>query len=298
MNKNNLSQKGFIIPVIIAMIAFLIVIGVLYIYNNKEVEAPIIKEENIKLNNTEITGNKEDLVSFSVKAGDSVSGVLSLTGAVKNAYFFEGNIIVKLLDENQNVLKSGFGIATTDWMTSLPVSFTSTIDTIGLNGSGYILIENDDPSSGEGGPAKKILIPVIFDNEDVETMNIKLYFSNNILNPEMLDCGLVYPVSRVIRETKGVAGATLDELIKGPTIEEKENGYFSSIPVGTKVNSIKMVGDTLYIDFNEMVMGGGGSCGQMAKYNSFMTTLKQFENIKNIKMTVEGKGNTEDIFQP
>jgi spore germination protein GerM len=297
--KNNLSQKGFIIPVIVAIIVFLIIVGGIYIYSQKKVEAPIVNnEENIIVKSTEVLGNKEDLVSFSVKGGDSVSGVLNLTGTVKNAYFFEGNIIVDLLDANQNILKKGNGMAKTEWMTKDPVSFVSTIDTTGLNGNGYILVQNDDPSGGEGGPAKKILIPVVFNNEDKNMMSIKLYFPNSILNPKMLDCGLMYPVSRVIGETKGVANATLGELIKGPTEEEKTNGYFSSIPVGTKVNSIKMVGDTLFIDFNEIVVGGGGSCGQVAKFNSFMTTLKQFTTIKDIKMTVDGKGNTEDIFQP
>jgi hypothetical protein len=297
MNKNNLSQKGFIVPVIVAIIAVLIIVLGVYIYSNKKVEAPIASSNNdIKIKDIEILGNKEDLVSLSVKEGESVSGILDITGAVKNAYFFEGNIIVGLLDANQNILKSGNGIATTDWMTTNPVSFTSKIDTTGLSGEGYILIQNDDPSGGEGGPAKKILIPVVFDNSSQKMMSVKLYFPNNILNPEMIDCSLVYPVSRMIGETKGVASATINELLKGPTDEEKKNGYFSSIPVETKVNSIKIENGILSVDFSKEAEYGGGSCAQAAKARSIVKTLTQFSTVKNVKLSIEG--NTEDIFQP
>lgn len=106
--------------------------------------------------------NKDDLVEFSIEPGSVVSGEMIVTGTVKNAYFFEANILISLLDANQNVLKRGFGTATTDWMTTGPVSFTANIDATDLTGAGYIEIRNDDPSDGEAGPAKIILIPVVF----------------------------------------------------------------------------------------------------------------------------------------
>lgn len=294
--KNNLLNRGYIVSILLGIIVFLVVVGGIYIYSNKKVEAPIVVGGD--KTNLEITGNKDDLVSFSVKPGDEVSGILNLIGSVKGGYFFEGNIKIFLLDSNQNVLKSGFGTATTEWTTADPVSFTSSIDSTGLNGTGFILIQNDDPSDGEGGVAKKILIPVIFNNTAQKTMNVKLYFPNKIFNPESFDCSLVYPITRIIPYTEAVASATLDELIKGPTKEEEKNGYFGVIPDGTKVNSITMTKGVLLIDFNQIVIGGGGSCGQVAKFNSFMTTLKQFSTVKDVQMTVLGKGNTEDIFQP
>ena len=299
MNKNNLNKGSFVMKVILGVVLILVIFGGIYLYTNKKADAPVVVAPE---NNLEILGNKEDLVSFSVEPGDKVSGILNLSGSIKNAYFFEANIGISLLDENKNVLKEGYGTATTDWMTTEPVSFTTTIDATGLSGKGYILIQNDDPSGGEGGPAKKIFIPVVFENkfvaENKETMTVKLYFGNKIFNPEMLDCSLVYPVERVIPFTKAVATATLNELLKGPTSEEKQKGYFSSIPDGVKVNSIKMVGGTLLIDFNEVAMSGGGSCGQSAKGSSMFTTLRQFPTVKDIKMTVNGKGETADLFQP
>jgi hypothetical protein len=159
MNKNNLNKGSFIIKVILGVVLILVIFGGIYLSTKKKVDAPVVV---VPENNLKILGNKEDLVSFSLNPGDTVSGILNLSGSVRNAYFSEGNILVKLLDENQNVLKEGHGTATTEWMTVEPISFTASIDSTGLKGKGYILIQNDDPSDGEGGPAKKILIPVVF----------------------------------------------------------------------------------------------------------------------------------------
>ena len=155
--------------ILLIVILILIVIG-LYFITGKKAESPIVKVIPI-VKIPEILGNKDDLVSFSVKPGDNVSGVLYLMGSVKNSYFFEGNIRVFLLGPEKNIMKSGFGTATTEWTTTDPVSFTLTIDSTGLIGPGYILIQNDDPSSGEGGPAKQIFIPVNFKNIPTSTSN-------------------------------------------------------------------------------------------------------------------------------
>lgn len=109
----------------------------------------------------EIEGNIYDLVSFSVKPGDTVSGVLNFSGAVKGAYFFEGNIGINVLDVNKKILKQGYAMSTTDWMTAEPVSFSGTIDLTGLPaGLGYIQITNDNVS-GLPENDKFIYIPIV-----------------------------------------------------------------------------------------------------------------------------------------
>lgn len=148
-------MKNIILFILILSLGFL----VFNFYSKKNIE----KEDKVYKSSLEVSGpNKDDLIEFSVKPGSTVSGKMTVTGTVKNAYFFEANISINLLDANQNVLKAGYGTATTDWMTTGPVSFTANIDATGLSGFGYIEIQNDDPSDGEGGPAKIILIPVIF----------------------------------------------------------------------------------------------------------------------------------------
>ncbi len=110
---------------------------------------------------SEVLGNKDDLVSLSVKAGQEVGGKFKIVGAVKGAYFFEANIIINILDVNKNVLKKGYATATNEWMTVEPVSFEGDIDFTNLpSGPAYIEIHNDN-ASGLPEHDKSILIPII-----------------------------------------------------------------------------------------------------------------------------------------
>lgn len=157
-NKDSRSRLILISIIILLCIIFVAIFVIQSNMKGKE----LINTPIAKVNTSEILGNKEDLVYFSVNAGQEVSGVLNVVGSVKGGYFFEANILVNILDINKNILKTGYGNAITDWMTSEPVSFESNIDFSGLpKGSAYIEIKNDDPSNGEGGVLKTILIPII-----------------------------------------------------------------------------------------------------------------------------------------
>ena len=110
----------------------------------------------------QISGNKDDLLAFSIMPNTKVHGVVSYRGIVKGGYFFEANILVNVLDMNKNVLLKSNGVAKGDWMTIDPVNFEGNLDFTNIKkGPAYIEIQNDDPSGGEGGPAKKIQIPII-----------------------------------------------------------------------------------------------------------------------------------------
>ena len=112
-------------------------------------------------NETKILGNTEDLVSFSVEPGQEVSGEIIATGSIKGGYFFEGNILVNILDDNKKLLRAGNGNAKTDWMTSEPVGFDAILDFTKLKkGNAYIEIHNDN-ASGLPEKDKSILIPII-----------------------------------------------------------------------------------------------------------------------------------------
>jgi hypothetical protein len=111
----------------------------------------------------QISGNRSDLISFSVPAGGKVSGVVSFRGVVKGGYFFEANILVNILDQNKNLIKQSNAIAMTDWMTTEPVTFEGSIDFGGLpKGRAYIEIHNDN-ASGLPENNKNILIPIVIE---------------------------------------------------------------------------------------------------------------------------------------
>jgi hypothetical protein len=116
---------------------------------------------------SQISGNKEDLVSFSVKPGDALHGPVFYRGTVKGAYFFEANIGISIKDADRQLLKNDHATATGDWMTTGPVDFEGMIDLSGLpKGPAYFVITADDPrdASERGGAAiKEILIPIIIE---------------------------------------------------------------------------------------------------------------------------------------
>ncbi len=112
--------------------------------------------------NLSMTGNVSDLVDVSIEPGQSLSGVTTITGSLKGAYFFEATATGKVLDENKNTLKTFPLTSTSDWMTTDAVSFTGTVDLTGIRATqGYIRLGNENPSGDPSGD-KYVDIPVVF----------------------------------------------------------------------------------------------------------------------------------------
>lgn len=109
----------------------------------------------------QVEGSKEDLISFSIKPGQEVSGKIIFTGSIKGGYFFEGNIIVNILDENRKIIRQSNANAVGDWITDKTVLFEGTMDFSSLpKGKAYIEIHNDN-ASGLPENDKSILIPIV-----------------------------------------------------------------------------------------------------------------------------------------
>ncbi|HOX96788.1 MAG TPA: GerMN domain-containing protein [bacterium] len=140
----------------------------------------------------------------------------------------------------------------------------------------------------------KIMVPVYFQYND--QMEVKVYFNHNAKAGMPDECSYTQATSRYMTRTTGVARAALTALLQGPTNDEKNNGYFSNIPVGTTLNSIRIENGTAYADFSEELNNTGGSCAVGGIYASINDTLKQFSTVQNVVISVNGR--TEDILQP
>ncbi len=158
MKKKSKIITGTIIVFVLALTVILIYSG-----NKKVVVAPVTVDNTMLpiVDKSQILGNKDDLVSFSVSPNVKVHGVLSYRGVIKGGYFFEANIGIHILDASKKVLKTSNAVAKTDWMTAGSVSFEGNIDFTGLpTGSAYFEIHNDN-ASGLPENDKSILIPII-----------------------------------------------------------------------------------------------------------------------------------------
>ncbi len=160
---------------ILLLILIILVSGAIYIMLQNEetylnvfkkqalVENVIDKTQEPMQNKEGILGNKDDLISFSILPYAKVHGILSYRGAIKGGYFFEGNILINILDMNKKVLKISNAVAKTDWMTSEPVNFEGNIDFTPLpKGPVYFEIKNDNPSDDRS-LDKSVLIPIVIE---------------------------------------------------------------------------------------------------------------------------------------
>ncbi len=168
--------------ILLFILIILMIWALIFMYKNKDVCYSIKDNKNMssyfesdlgyqdselkkdKAKDDLIEGNKDDLIYFSINPGDGLIGSLNAVGTVKGGYFFEGNILVNILDKNKKLLKAGHGTAVSNWMTSGEVNFHTFIDfSEGLpphdGGEAYIEIKNDNPSDDRS-KDKSILIPI------------------------------------------------------------------------------------------------------------------------------------------
>ncbi len=241
--------------------------------------------------------NVEDIQIISPKANEEVSSPLKITGMVNGNGWagFEGQVgTVKLLDSSGKELAIGILTATTEW-TTLPTNFGTTLTfQASAPQSGSLVFHNENPS-GLPDKNKEFVLPIKLLKSSAENINIKVYFNNNIMDPQ-ISCNKVFAVEREIPKTAAVAEAALNELLKGPADAEKTAGFFTSIPVGSKLNSISIVNGEARADFNEATESGGGSCSMAARTAQISETLMQFPTITSVKLSIDGR--TGDIFQP
>ena len=133
-------------------------------------------------------------------------------------------------------------------------------------------------------------------NPNERTMEVQVFFNNDRLDPEF-SCNKVFPVQRMIQKTPAVARAALQELLKGPTQEEKEQRFFTSLNTGVQIQNLVIEDNIAEVDFNEQLeFQVGGSCRVSAIRAQIIETLKQFSTVDSVIISINGR--TEDILQP
>ncbi len=129
-----------------------------------------------------------------------------------------------------------------------------------------------------------------------ETTTLKIFFNNSNLDPEF-SCNKVFPVERTVPKIQTPARKALELLLAGPTTEEKNQGFFTSINPDVKIESLTIENGTARVEFDEQLeFQVGGSCRVAAIRAEITQTLKQFPTVNNVIISIDGR--TEDILQP
>lgn len=241
----------------------------------------------------------EDLIRVDFPLTDQrISNPLVIKGKARGFWYFEKVFPVMLADSRGSIIARGLAIAQADWMTEDFVPFKAQLEFEPDYGkSGTLIIRNNNPSDNVNNNREK-RISVLFAEKQIpaETMTIQVYFGNTKLDPELL-LDKVFPTSRTILKTQAVARAALEELLKGPTEEEKEAGFYTSINPGVKIQKLSIVDDVAKVDFNsqlEYQVGGSARVGAIRA--QIVQTLKQFPTVKDVTISIDSR--TEGILQP
>lgn len=152
--------------ILLAIIALAIIGGVFFFGRDLDNQAQVVEESlPVYQFENEILGQKEDLLNFTILPGAKIAKEnINFNGTIKGAWFFEGNILINILDQDKNPVLNSYATATTDWMTVEPVDFAGNIDLTNLgSGNFYLEIRNDNPAGPDEGVNKFIQIPIVIE---------------------------------------------------------------------------------------------------------------------------------------
>lgn len=136
--------------------------------------------------------------------------------------------------------------------------------------------------------------------EPGKSISAKIFFANSNKDPDVLKPEVTYPVEIPIKtgNKEETIRAIVEELIKGPPDSYKREGYYTTLPPETAVNSIREEDDTIKVDFNDRINEGGGSCTMDQRRSQIENTLMNVPQYSVKKVIISVNGDTQNVLQP
>lgn len=255
---------------------------------------PADQNVNIKVSDQvqpgEVAVIESDIIVTKPLSNDTISSPLAITG---RARVFEGTVLFRLKDGWKQLIASGLTtalVSAPDWgYYSGQLEFEAPLTPVGW-------LEVYNQNHEDGSDQNLIRLPIIF--QEYRRPVVKVYFNNIEGDPELKECDKVYSVERGIDYPTSPLIGAIGELLIGPIEKDKNNGFITNIPEqGVKVQKLEVKDGIAYIDFNQALQEGvGGSCKVTAIRAQITETLKQFDDINEVVISIDGE--TEDILQP
>lgn len=275
---------------IIIIISFIIVLGIGVVATRVTKNTPVAQVSSP-------TPVKESSVRvFAPESGATIQSPLVIEGEARGTWFFEASFPVRLLDADGKTLALEPVQADGEWMTENFVPFHKTLRfQVEKEGPGTLVFEKDNPS---GLPENDDAVRIPVQLKKSGGITVKAFFGNRIKDPNVVQCDRVYPVERMVPKTQAVARAALEELLAGPTLLEGREGAFTTINDKVKIQKLAIMNGTAFVDFDDTLEAQvGGACRVTMIRAQIKETLKQFSTVKNVVLTVNGRGE-DIILQP
>lgn len=145
------------------------------------------------------------------------------------------------------------------------------------------VFDDNTSSSTASNKAKGIEKPAALSdaagNKSTETCHVTVYYPNE--NADKL-----IPVTITV-STGNKYAAAVERLIDG----KPPKGAVTVFPKNTKVNSVKLSGNTATVDFSQELVKNfsGGSASEIMLASSLADTLTEFNEIETVRISVDGK---------
>ncbi len=97
---------------------------------------------------------------------------------------------------------------------------------------------------------------------------------------------------RTVPRTQQVGAAAIQELLKGPSADEKSAGLSTSIPSGTKYLGLTIANKIATVNLSSEYESGGGSLSIASRLAQVVFTLTQFSSIEQVNFLLDGKAVT------
>lgn len=108
-----------------------------------------------------------------------------------------------------------------------------------------------------------------------------------LLRVYFLRDGAVAPVARRVDATAAVAHATLEQLLAGPTVEERAAGLTSDVPAETELQNLTIAGGEATVDLSGAFQHGAEAT-IAPRLAQVVYTLTQFPTIDRVSFTIDG----------
>lgn len=137
----------------------------------------------------------------------------------------------------------------------------------------------------------------LLSSADKKMMTLKIYFPNSKMATGDTDnCLKVFPVNRSVVLTIAPARASLLELFKGPTTEEKELGFSTTISPDIKIQKLIIENGLATIDVNILTEEeGSDQCKKDSARGEITETLKQFLTVDKVSISINGVTGEEIV---